>query len=268
VRTRNMLRWWSVVLALSAITPAAHAQSVVRVLDRDSLPIPYALVQVGGGTERIADSLGRARFGKEIGAAPSLTVRRIGYAPFQGRATASPHGEFVVLLEPTVRELEAVQTVALRSTPLSRTGFYDRMQRVHDGAIVGRFITPEELEQRRPTLVSQVLQGLPSVRVQRAPDGRAVVLGRGGCPMTVLLDGQRLNGLLQDNKQFRNTSINPRGQYGGGGAGDLSLDQATVATEVMAIEVYNSTANAPSELIPTTGGGSCGLIAIWTGPRR
>jgi hypothetical protein len=36
----------------------------------------------------------------------------------------------------------------------------------------------------------------------------------------------------------------------------------------MAIEVYNSTANAPSELVPPTGGGSCGLIAIWTGPRR
>jgi hypothetical protein len=161
--------------------------------------------------------------------------------------------------------LEAVPTVALRSTPLSRTGFYDRMQRVHDGAIVGRFITPEELEQRRPTLVSQVLQGLPSVRVQRAPDGRAVVLGRGGCPMTVLLDGQRRNGLLQDNSRFRTTSINPQGQYGNG---DLSLDEATNATEVMAIEVYNSTANAPSELIPTTGGGSCRLIAIWTGARR
>lgn len=265
MHTRNMRRWWSVVLALSAIIPEVHAQSLVRVLDRDSVPIPFALVQVGGGTERVADSLGRARFGKELGAAPSLTVRRIGYAPFQGRATASPQGEFLVLLEPMARELEAVQTAARRRTPLSRTGFYDRMQRVHDGAIVGRFITPEELEQRRPTLVSQVLQGLPSVRVQRAPDGRAVILGRGGCPMTVLLDGQRLNGLLQDNAQFRNTSINPRGQQGGG---DLGLDEATNATEVMAIEVYNSTANAPSELVPLTGGGSCGLIAIWTGPRR
>lgn len=86
--------------------------------------------------------------------------------------------------------------------------------------------------------------------------------------MTVLLDGQRLNGLLQDNAQFRNTSINARGQYRGNEQQDLSVDQATNATEVMAIEVYNSTANAPSELIPTTGGGSCGLIAIWTGPRR
>ncbi len=265
MNTRRIMLPLSVAVALSALTASAHAQSIVRVLDRDSLPIPFALVQVGGGAERVADSLGRARFAKELGTAASLTVRRIGYAPFHGRATTSAQGELVVLLEPMVRELEAVQTVALRSTPLSRTGFYDRMQRVHDGAIVGRFITPEELEQRRPTLVSQVLQGLPSVRVQRAPDGRAVVLGRGGCPMTVLLDGQRLNGLLQDNARFRSTSINPQGQRDGG---DLSLDEATNASEVMAIEVYNSTANAPSELIPTTGGGSCGLIAIWTGPRR
>jgi hypothetical protein len=46
------------------------------------------------------------------------------------------------------------------------------------------------------------------------------------------------------------------------------IDQLAAAREVMAVEVYNSTANAPAELIPLTGGGSCGIIALWTGPRR
>jgi hypothetical protein len=242
-----------------------HAQSVVRVLDRDSVPIPFALVKLGG-TERVVDSLGRARFGKDHGRSPTMQVRRLGYAPFQGRVTAGDGGEFVVILELVARQLEAVQAIAPRSTPLSRTGFYDRMQRVQDGAIVGSFITPEELERRKPMLVSHVLQGLPSIAVQRAPDGRAVVLGRGRCPMTVLLDGHRVNNLLQDDPRFRNTSINPHGQLRSGGG--MSLDEVAMASDIMAIEVYNSTANAPSELIPLTGGGSCGIIALWTGPRH
>ena len=37
---------------------------------------------------------------------------------------------------------------------------------------------------------------------------------------------------------------------------------------VMAIEIYPSLANAPDELIPLTGGGGCGIIALWTGPRH
>ena len=184
--------------------------------------------------------------------------------------TADTNGEYVVRLEPAVRTLGEVRVVADRHTPLARTGFYDRMQRVQRGAIVGTFITPEELERRSSTLTSHVLTGLPSVRIQRASDGRPIVLGRGGCPMTVLLDGQRLNGLLQEAAAGRGTSIAPNSQMRPMGRESEwpSIDQVTVATEIMAIEVYNSTANAPSELIPLTGGGSCGIIALWTGPRR
>lgn len=244
-----------------------QAQSVVRVVDRDSMPVPFALVQVSGGQERVVDSLGRARYNKDIGASPSLLVRRLGYAPFHGRASVSPSGDFVVVLEPVAREITAVRTVAARTTTLSRTGFYDRMHRVQNGAITGSFITPEELERRKPTLISQVLHGLPSLRVQRQADGRAVVLGRGSCPMTVMLDGHRMNGLLQDAPAYRNTSINRSAQYTPPG-GALSIDQITVAADIMAVEVYNSTANAPAELVPLTGGGSCGIIALWTGPRQ
>jgi hypothetical protein len=37
---------------------------------------------------------------------------------------------------------------------------------------------------------------------------------------------------------------------------------------VMAIEVYASTANAPAEMQTLGGRGSCGIVAIWTGPRK
>jgi hypothetical protein len=50
--------------------------------------------------------------------------------------------------------------------------------------------------------------------------------------------------------------------------GDNTPDDYLGSHEVMAIEIYPSTANAPFELIPVTAQGSCGIVAFWTGPRR
>jgi hypothetical protein len=36
----------------------------------------------------------------------------------------------------------------------------------------------------------------------------------------------------------------------------------------MAIEIYPSSANAPAELQSLAGRGSCGIVAVWTGPRQ
>ena len=64
--------------------------------------------------------------------------------------------------------------------------------------------------------------------------------GRGGCRHQVLVDGL---------------------------PSPVPLSQIT-ASEIMGVEVYPSTANAPVELIPVTNRGSCGIVAIWLGPRR
>jgi hypothetical protein len=266
---RSGVVWCSgmVMLVSAMITHTVGAQSVVRVLDRDSLPIPFALVQVDGGEARAADSSGRVRLGAAIGALPRLSVRRMGYVPFNGPTPRTPGGEHVVVLEPLARDLAAVRTVAPRSTPLSRTGFYDRMERVRKGAFVGWFVTSEELEQRKVLQISRALQGVGSVRVVRNRDGRPIVTGRGNCPMTVLIDGIRQNSLLKGSSLAAPTSLNPRGTQDNVG-GDLSIDELVEGGSVMAVEIYPSTANAPSELIPLSGGGSCGLIALWTGPRH
>jgi hypothetical protein len=60
--------------------------------------------------------------------------------------------------------------------------------------------------------------------------------------MTLLLDGRRVD--------------------------DTNPDDIVSGREVMAIEIYPSTANAPVGMISGTGRGSCGIVAIWTGPRR
>jgi hypothetical protein len=253
--------------AIVGVAPHLPAQAVVRVIDRDSIPIPFALVQVKGGAERVADSVGLVRFAQDFVPGAPLQVRRLGYAPFTGLITEAAGREVVIVLDAVQRTLDAVRTVAPRSTAVSRTGFYDRMERVRTGAIVGWFVTPEALEQRKVMQVSRALQGVGSTRIVRHVDGRPIVTGRGNCPMTILLDGVRVNRVLSGAPSRAPTSLNPRGRYEPSD-GSLSVDELVDGASVMAIEIYPSTANAPAELIPLTGGGACGIVALWTGPRR
>ncbi len=212
--------------------------AVIVVVDSHLAPVPYALVSVANGSPRAADSLGRVRLGTNDELEVPARVQRIGFTPFSGVLTRESATEpFVVQLASLHPTLATVRTVAPRNTMLSRTGFYDRMDRVRNGAMVGDFLTPEELELRLHGPVSAALQGSRYVRVRGG-----ALLGRGDCRMQILLDGRRVEG------------SNP--------------DKHVSANEVMAIEVYPSTANAPGELIPLTAQGSCGIVAIWTGPRQ
>ncbi len=252
----------------AVFAPAAAQSVVVQVVDSAGMAIPFALVDVNAVNGRVADSAGMLRLANMRGDTLRIHARRIGYAPFNGRVGRSANdGVFRVVLARMTRELEAARVTAERSTPLARNGFYDRMQRVQKGAIVGEFITPEELDQRKPMQISHVLQGRRYVHVQReGMRGRATVGGRGQCPMTILLDGHRMNNVLAPN-QGRNEGRRMGGGFQGGDL-TMSIDELVEGGSVAAVEIYPSTANAPAELIPLTGGGSCGIIALWTGGRH
>lgn len=219
---------------------AAKQGVVVRVADRSGVPVPYALVWINGTPPRTADATGEVRFARGLPATFQVSVRRIGYAPHDTTVSGIGNATIRVTLNPVERELEAVLTVATRSTPLAMTGFYDRMERVRRGAIRGEFVTPEELEGRQIVMMSQIFQGRSLVSVQGGREAK--LFGRGQCMMQVLIDGMP----IEDNVPGRNVNVH----------------------DVMGVEIYGSTANAPAELIPTTRRGSCGIVAIWTGPRR
>ncbi len=225
-------------LALESVRVEARPSApAVRVVDADSIPIPYALVSVGGAQPSATDLTGHLRLPRSPGASIDIRVQRIGYVPFTGVVERAADGAFVITLHRLAQGLDTMRTVAARSTPLSRTGFYDRMRRVRQGAMVGEFLTPEELDLRiAGRRWWDVLQGKRYVTATATG-----LLGRGGCRMQVLLDGMPARG---------------------------ALDMLANGSEIMAIEVYPSTANAPSELIPVTDRGSCGIVAVWTGPRR
>lgn len=257
-------------LAIGTLASGAlSAQATVKVVDEVGRPVPYTAVQIGGAVERAADTLGIVRLPKGEPKPQMVRARRIGFAPFASDVTPSPGGVYHVVLSPMVNGLDTVRTVATMTTMLSRTGFYDRMQRVHNGAMLGEFITPEELEARNASFITNLMRGRRYVGVTRGKNNKVMVTGRGGmCGMTILLDGVRVNNTMEESSQNLPTSINMGSNGRPGAAAPVSLDEMVTAHEVMAIEVYPSTANAPAELIPLTGGGSCGIIAIWTGPRR
>lgn len=78
--------------------------------------------------------------------------------------------------------------------------------------------------------------------------------------MTVLIDGIRVNDV------FPPPDVKP--ESGKLPSFPLTIDELVDAGSVAGIEIYPGTANAPAELIPLTGGGSCGIVAVWTGGRR
>jgi hypothetical protein len=227
------------VVALERVVLASASGAVVRVVDADSFPIPYAMVHLDGAAALPTNDEGLLRLGRDPRLRVTARVQRIGYAPFDGTLTReSDAAPFVVQLQLLRTTLETVRTVAPGVTMLSRTGFYDRMERRRREAFLGEFITPEELTQRAVGRITSVLVGKQYVQVY---NGR--LFGRGGCRMNILLDGKLM-------------------------MGDNTPDDYLGSHEVMAIEIYPSTANAPFELIPVTAQGSCGIVAFWTGPRR
>jgi len=258
------------------------AQSVrtatIRVVDDRAQPIPYSVVVANGANPRATNDSGEVQVPASRNSRFELWVRRMGYKEFRGTVAADPPtGRYVVTLTPLPRAVGAMVVEERGPSPLARAGFYDRMDRVQRGAIVGEFISPEELDARNALKVSDVLRGRRLASISYVGANRqAVILGRGGCVMTVLLDGSRLNNTAQDVMAEEGpTSISnlSRAQRSTAEREELlsrnpSIDELVSGREVSAIEIYSSMANAPSELVQLTGGGGCGVVAIWTGSRQ
>lgn len=235
---------------------AAGRASMVRVTDAAGNPVAFASVRVAGANARVTDRDGRVIAPVSGQDSLDVDVRRVGFTPYAGKVGRGADADFVVPLERPSQRLAAVRVQADVS-PLERTGFYDRMLEVQRGAIVGEFITPEELEFRGGARLSQLLAATRYVKViYVAPDSNTspspVLVGRNSCIMNVFLDGVRV------------TNLNT-----GAGMGADNIDGLVTATSVSAIEVYPSAALVPTRFVNGGfGGRPCGVVALWTGSRQ
>jgi hypothetical protein len=180
-----------------------------------------------------------------------LSAETLGYARLEGEAVDVAYGKLTVLEIQMVPEAVALEPLVATAEPrayhLEVEGFYRRME-----TGLGKFMTPEVFEERKPRMASDLLFGIPGVNVAeptRGDGGRAVyfrgILGGGVCwPMVYV------NRMLVSTG---GTSVF---------AEPAALDELVDAADVLAMEVYRS----PAEIQPEFSGpnSGCGVIVLWT----
>ena len=245
-------------IALIATASTASAQDTRTisgtVLDSIGQRVSYVNIDGGPRYRTLANASGEFRLVVPAKERLEIAVRRIGFLP--GKILVQPGTDTtvsislqrlaVLLTTQVVRAQQQVQSLAAR-------GFYERMLDQERGALVGEFITPEEIEMRNPQRVTQLLEQRRGIRVERQGRCQIVdecyrIMGQGSCPATIYLDGQRLNSLT--------------GTAGGDPSGAPAVDGLIPVTGVSAIEVYPRGSSAPPKYQSLAG--TCSIVVIWT----
>jgi len=205
-----------------------------------------------------------ADFACPLARAGVVHVRRIGFKPTNKEYPAGGDTSITLRLEPAARQLEAA---VIEATGISRAlelrGFYRRLQDREKGINSGQFITAEEIEQRNPHRIGQMLEGRTGVRMQRPnqnpggtpPRSRTkstepkctnpsdprcwFPVGLNGCYMDVYLDGRRLS----------STSMKDQPTY---------VDEYILPSHIAGIEIYTTPSKVPPEYQSLSG--LCGVL--------
>lgn len=182
-----------------------------------------------------------------------FSAQALGYASVESQVVEVPQGYLAVLevqVAPAALELEPlVVTAEARVFHLEMEGFYDRQIR---GAGGGIFITPEKLERRNTSKLTDFFFGLAGTRVVEP------MYGAGGRAV-YFRSGVRPNGICWPMIYVDHHLASTGGLSGGD---PLALDTWVHAADVAAVEVYRSPAEVPSEFNGANAG--CGVIVVWT----
>lgn len=239
----------------------------VRATTTEGEPIAYTNLQVNGGRRFVSDDSGRFAVPVTVVGRATLLLRRIGFQPTEMVLTVMPDTTIRVSMSAVARTLET-QLVTVRSpfVRLDMGGFYRRMAEVQNGARVGYFVTPEDLELRKPQNVADVVEQFPNIRLAPIDDGvigsdglahadgmmsrrKFRIEDRNGCPLTVYLDRIRIQPSMR-----------------GGKEADEEINSLVNPASVAGIEVYPRAIGAPPEfpVANTNSTSQCGVVLIWT----
>ncbi len=255
------------VRATPAVAQVERGAVEGQVVDEDSgLGIPVVRVEILDPEGRIVaststDSDGRFRV-EELAEGPiRLRAERIGYAS-TSREERIVGGETLVL---TLRMPSEVLTLApfevgarALARPAELEGFQERASR----GVGGTHITRREIDLRSPGRISDLLVGVPGLRISESPSlgrsNRRVSLawslpGQAGgrCPVQLFVNGVPARDL---------------GRLDGPGAmgatDGVSVDHLAHPSALEGIEIYTDLASVPAEFLTPDAG--CGVIALWT----
>ena len=233
------------VLATALLTFSASPESVAvlegRITTRTGEPLAEAQVAITG-TSRVAVTRADGTFsltGLPSGTAEAV-VRKIGFAPVT-RAMALTRREprrLAVQLSP-MQLLAAVKVEGKLDAGLQKAGFLDRKR-----AGQGSFLSPEEIDRRKPEMFTDLMQSVSGFRVVPVGGGRIVQATRAGSGA-----GDGCLNVFIDRAPFVLTQ-----------PGDL--DGVLRGPEVGAVEAYPSPTSVPPEF--QAAGKACAALVIWT----
>jgi protocatechuate 3,4-dioxygenase beta subunit len=167
----------------------------------------------------------------------TLEARAIGFAPRRVAVDVSAARTATV----TVGMAAAVPTlgrVVVMGKAPRRASDLDGFARRRQTNAFGRFLTAADFERSATFLVTDALRMTPGLRVVPTASFGNMVLGRGGCEPSLVLDGMPV---------FNGTA---------------DLDLLVRPTDVAGVEVYSQPGTAP----PQYGGvrSACGVVLVWT----
>jgi hypothetical protein len=247
-RSRAVLRDFVMVSETTPLPEPNPSDRVLRgrVTDSEQTPLAYANIQVNGGRRYVSDDSGRFVLPIPGTGAFTLLVRRIGFEPEQVTFDSFPAASVRVQLKAVARALpEQRVTGRAAFVSLDLAGYYGRMRDAERGINHGYFLTPEDFELRKPTLLTNMAEGLPAVRVWHHPldPKKNMIEGVNRCRMTVYLDRVRIVGKL-------------------GNMPDDYVNELIQPTDIAAMEVYPRAVGAPPQYQAMNG--TCGVVLIWS----
>jgi len=189
-----------------------------------------------GGTRglgtRVTDEEGLFLFRPVPPGTYNLTVTLMGYRTLREPMPVEGQTDLQVVLKLAVSpvELDPIEVVVERQLRGPMADFERRRQRG-----MGTYITREEIEDRNPYVLTDLLRMVPGLRVTSVgPFGEQAIRLRGNCQPEIIVDGMR-------------TTIGN------------DIDHVLPPRDVEAVEVYKGV-----ELPVEFGNNSCGAIVVWT----
>jgi len=237
---------------LSAQNPGT-AQVRGRVTARSETPISAAeITLLGTGRSVLTDSAGRFQLQDLAPGRHVIQVRRIGFQAqyLAAKLAAGEDKEVAIVLEPGSYELPEIKVTARATKPIEyawTTKYDDFFRRQRVG--LGRYITREDIEFRKPFRTANLLAGIAGIKVNfrhLGASGTHVQFARCNLPgdvVSVWIDGW---------KQRYPESTGP--------AAIGELIDRVLPSQIEMIEVYRGPAEMPAEFLDD----SCAAIAIWT----
>jgi Carboxypeptidase regulatory-like domain len=201
-------------------------------------PVPGAHVTVWGtGVETVTSADGEFTLGNLPEGTHTLEARAVGFAPARQPVdiVRGTPGAAEVELANLAITLDTVKVFAQRVYPSPFSGDFERRRRMGGG----RFFDEKDIEQRKPTLLTDLLRTIPGLRVVPTIwGGVEPVISPGNCRPDLIIDGSR---------QINDPTF--------------PLNTLVWANELRAVEVYTNPLKVPAELQTARG---CGAIVVWT----